>query len=87
MKKLLAMACLLVLGGCAMTAEQCKSADWFRLGYRDGYEAPPPHKGSMLATYTDRCSVHGTKPDADAYAKGLESGAQNRLYWWGPSWP
>jgi hypothetical protein len=38
----------------------------------------------MLDTYTAECAVHGTKPDAEAYAKGLESGQWNRLLWWGP---
>jgi hypothetical protein len=89
MKKYLIPACTLALAGCmTMTAERCKSADWFWLGQRDGYDAAPPYKGSLLDTYTAECAAHGTKPDAAAYAKGLESGAQNRLYWWGPAgWP
>jgi len=90
MKKLLMLACATLLSGCAMTmtAERCKSMDWFWQGQRDGYEAAPPYKGSMLDIYTAECAVHGTKPDAEAYAKGLESGAQNRLSWWGPAgWP
>lgn len=88
MRKLLIFACAMALSGCAMTMERCKSADWFWLGQRDGYEAAPPYKGSMLDRYSAECAVHGTKPDAEAYAKGLESGAQNRLSWWGPGgWP
>ncbi len=86
MKKFLLLVCALTLSGCAttMTAERCKSADWFWYGQRDGYSVAPPADGSMLKTYAAECAVHGTKPDAQAYAKGLESGAQNRLYWWGP---
>jgi hypothetical protein len=41
----------------------------------------------MLRTYTAECAAHSVKPDTDAYAKGLAVGAENRLYWWGPSWP
>jgi hypothetical protein len=89
MKKILILACTLALAGCAgMSAEKCKSTDWFWLGQKDGYEAAPPYTGSMLDTYTAECAVHASKPDAAAYAKGLESGQQNRLYWWGPpGWP
>ena len=88
MKKFLILAFAAALSGCAMTAQHCQSADWYRLGYRDGYEAAPPNKGSMLNTYTAECAVHSVKPDNDAYAKGLVVGAENRLYWWGPGgWP
>ncbi len=90
MKKFLLLASTLLLSGCAinMSAETCRSMDWFWKGQRDGYDAAPPYKGSMIETYNAECAVHGTKPDAAAYAKGLESGAQNRLYWWGPAgWP
>jgi hypothetical protein len=33
-----AAACLLVVAACAapMSAQQCGSTDWYRLGYRDG---------------------------------------------------
>ena len=90
MKKLLILAYAMALSGCAttMSAERCKSMDWFWLGQKDGYDAAPPYTGSMLDIYTAECTVHGVKPDAEAYARGLASGAQNRLYWWGPpSWP
>ncbi len=87
MKKYLVLACTLALSGCAttMSAERCKSMDWFWLGQKDGYDAAPPYTGSLLDMYTTECAVHGTRPDAEAYAKGLASGAQNRLYWWGPA--
>ena len=86
MKEFLLFAYASVLCGCAITmsAEKCKATDWFWLGQKDGYDAAPPYTGSMLDTYTAECAVHGTRPDAEAYAKGLASGAQNRLYWWGP---
>lgn len=90
MKKLLTWGCAMALSGCAttMTAERCKSMDWFWLGQKDGYDAAPPYTGSMLDTYNAECAVHSVKPDAEAYAKGLVSGQQNRLSWWGPGgWP
>ena len=88
MKSKLMLACTLALAGCTtMSAQQCSRADWNLLGYRDGFSSasPDPATKSMLATYTAECTPHGVKPDPVAYAKGLEAGSQNRLYWWGPS--
>lgn len=91
MKYGLMLACTLALTGCTtMSAQQCSSTNWNMLGYRDGYSSAStdPASKSMLAIYTAECAPHGVKPDAVAYAKGLETGSQNRLYWWGPStWP
>jgi len=87
MKKCLMLACTLALAGCmTMNAQDCTRADWNMLGYRDGYSGAStvPESKSLLNLYTAECAPHGTKPDAVAYAKGLETGSQNRLYWWGP---
>ncbi|MGH9576067.1 MAG: DUF2799 domain-containing protein [Terriglobales bacterium] len=81
MKKFLLLACLLALAGClSMGAEGCRNADWNRLGQRDGYSGG----GAMLEVYAADCAAHGVRPDAAAYAKGMETGAANRLLWWGP---
>jgi len=91
MNRCLMLACTLALAGCmTLNTESCRSMDWNWLGQRDGYSSasPDPASKSMLALYTAECAPHGVKPDAVAYAKGLETGSQNRLYWWGPStWP
>jgi len=85
MKESLVLACALLLAGCmTMSAENCRNADWKMLGYRDGYSA----SGSMLDQYTAECAPHDVRPDAAAFAIGMESGARDRLYWWGPpGWP
>ena len=91
MKRCLIVVCTLALAGCStLSAERCRSMDWNWLGQRDGYGSPSPDPASksMLPLYTAECAAHGVKPDVEAYTKGLETGSQNRLYWWGPSaWP
>lgn len=84
MKILLQLACALVLAGCqTMSAEHCRSSDWWRFGHRDGYSGGD----SLLSLYTAECAPHGTTPDAAAYGKGYDEGARHRLLWWGPPWP
>jgi hypothetical protein len=88
MKRCLMVACGLALAGCnTLNAERCRSMDWNWLGQRDGYGSanPDPASKSMLPLYAAECAPHGVKPDAVAYTKGLETGSQNRLYWWGPA--
>ena len=91
MKKFLLLACTLTLAGCAtMNAQDCSRADWNMLGYRDGFSGASTdwRSKSMLGTYSAECMPHGHRPDVAAYEKGLETGTQNRLFWWGPaSWP
>lgn len=81
MEKCLMLACTLALGGClTLSAEDCRSIDWNQLGLRDGYSGGD----SLLDLYTAECAPHGGKPDAAAYARGLEAGRWNRVLWWGP---
>ena len=63
----------LALAGCAtMDAGECRSADWYQVGYRDGLFGMQ----RMDEAYTHQCSQHGASPDRVQYAKGWQEG------WW-----
>jgi len=67
----LALACVLLLAGCAgTTAESCSTLDWYRQGYVDGLRSP----FSLIEQHTTRCAAVGVKPDAERYQKGWADG-------------
>ena len=72
MKRLLAIAITcLTLGGCvSMDANECRAANWYDLGFRDGLYGLQ----RMDFAYTDQCGKHGVQPDAAAYRKGWQEG-------------
>ena len=53
-----------------MDAAECRGADWYQLGFRDGIYGMQ----KMDFVYADQCGKHGTQPDAAAYAKGWQEG-------------
>jgi len=63
---------LLLLGGCAGLSEsQCRDADWYKLGRRDGeiYGSR-----AMIDQYRHQCAAYGVRPDEAAYALGWDDG-------------
>jgi hypothetical protein len=67
---LLAFICL-TLGGCVtMDASECRSANWYEIGFRDGLFGMQ----RMDVAYDEQCSKQGAKPDIVAYAKGWQEG-------------
>ena len=71
MKPLLFAFTCLTLGGCAgMDAGECRGANWYDVGFRDGLFGMQ----RMDLAYDAQCSRHGTKPDLLAYAKGWQEG-------------
>ena len=61
----------LTLAGCAgMDANQCRSADWYQIGFRDGLY------GSQRTDYVygSQCAAHGVTVDEAAYGKGWQEG-------------
>jgi hypothetical protein len=64
-------ACVLLAAGCAapMSAEQCASADWYRLGYRDGdvYGLQ-----AQIVQYAEQC--RSASVDRKAYMAGWSDG-------------
>jgi len=65
--------CALLLAGCATAPDdvvECRSADWEKVGRRDGGSG----HSSQLQAHAAACAPHGVKPDEAAYARGLETG-------------
>jgi predicted small secreted protein len=78
MKQIAILATAFVLAACADTPAvgmgDCKSTDWYKLGYRDGSQAGR----SELDAYAQHCA--GVKPDAAAYNQGLEKGQWEKAH-------
>lgn len=72
MKTLLApaFACLTLSGCVAMDAAQCRDANWYEIGFRDGLFGMQ----RMDTAYEQECGRHGAKTDPAAYAKGWQEG-------------
>jgi len=66
----LALAAAL-LGGCAgMSDTECRSADWYDVGYRDArYKLQ-----SQDEVYAQQCERYGVKVERERYAQGLREG-------------
>jgi hypothetical protein len=66
-----------LLCGCAGLSEaECRSADWYALGFRDAiYELRPQE-----LVYGESCSRHGVKIDAARYAQGWTDGRYEAEY-------
>ena len=57
----------LTLSGCAgMSAEQCRTANWYELGERDGLNGIPPR----IDTYAFQCERHNTQAAREQYLEG-----------------
>jgi hypothetical protein len=72
MRPLFALAFVgLTLAGCvSMDASQCRDANWYEIGFRDGLFGLQ----RMDIAYDDQCSRQGAKADVGAYAKGWQEG-------------
>jgi len=71
MKNLLLAFTCLTLGACAtMDAAECRSANWYDLGFRDGLHGIQ----RMDFVYAEQCGKHGAQPDAAAYGRGWQEG-------------
>lgn len=72
--RILAFACLasLLAGGCAPLSEsECRSADWYALGYRDGdiYGLRP-----QIDQYAHLCRAYGVQAEESRYMVGWVDG-------------
>ena len=72
MRRLIAFAvtCLTLTGCVSMDAAECRAANWYELGFRDGLAGLQ----RMDVAYDEQCGKHGAKPDSAAYAKGWQEG-------------
>ena len=62
---------VLALHGCAgLSDADCRSANWYAIGYRDArYKLQ-----SQAEVYANQCSRHGVQVDAASYEQGLRQG-------------
>lgn len=66
-----AASLLLLLAGCAsLDAEGCRSADWYRVGFRDAMYGLQRQDYS----YDAQCAAHGGTVDEPRYAQGWREG-------------
>ncbi len=72
MPRLLVWMLLGVLPGCATLSEnECRSADWYEIGERDGSAG---HSRSRVEEHAEACRKLGIIPDRSAYYSGREQG-------------
>lgn len=66
------LACLALLCGCSTLSEQeCRSADWYQLGAKDGQQGEP---ANLLDEHKESCKSYGVRPDESRYLEGREAG-------------
>ena len=64
----------LQLTGCATLSEnECRSADWQAIGYRDGANG---YDAGRLASHTEACAEYGIDPDRREYETGRFRGLE-----------
>ena len=60
-----------IIGGCAaMSDPECRSADWYQVGYRDALYGLQPQDGA----YAHQCERSGAKVDRARYGQGWREG-------------
>lgn len=65
---------VLTLPGCAtLSEEECKTADWGRLGYQDGAAG---HPESRLAEHAEACAKVNIRPMTDIWRSGWDRGVR-----------
>jgi len=66
-----ALFAVLALHGCAgLSDADCRSANWYAVGYRDArYKLQ-----SQAEVYAMQCARHGVQVDAASYEQGLRQG-------------
>lgn len=69
---LLVLSATLLQTGCAsLSKDECRYADWYDIGYRDGRQGFP---GDRLVTHAKACGEHGVAPDRTRYLDGRAAG-------------
>lgn len=72
MTRLLALAPLLILFGCATLSEdECRGADWYEIGRSDGADG---RRANFLQQHAKACRDYGIRPDVVAWRKGRADG-------------
>ena len=63
-------ACVLAAGCTTVTDSECRSTNWYDLGFRDAILALQPQELS----YAEACARHGVKIDSARYLQGWTEG-------------
>jgi hypothetical protein len=67
-----ACAAAFVLGGCAsLTEQQCRTADWYAIGERDGRDG---YGDGRIDEHAKACAELGIEPDRTSWAAGRADG-------------
>lgn len=62
----------LLLSGCAtMNEDECRSADWYSVGFEDGAHGRPIN---YIGNHREACAEYGIRPQADRYQDGWNKG-------------
>lgn len=70
----LSCAALAIVGGCASLSEnECLTADWESIGYRDGSRG---YDAGRIGTHGEACAEHGIKADRQLYEEGRLRGLE-----------
>lgn len=63
---------LLLLAGCAtMNEDECRSADWYSVGFEDGAHG---RSINYIGNHREACAEYGISPQADRYQDGWNQG-------------
>jgi hypothetical protein len=69
------LLCTLALAACAtMTADECRQANWYDVGLRDGRDG---RAAGRLQEHREACAEAQVKPDEARYAQGRQQGLRD----------
>lgn len=71
---LMSLASLMLAGCESMSPQECKVADWGRVGHADGTRGESDRR---IAAYTEDCGKVGVVPNAQLYRYGWDQGIVN----------
>lgn len=64
-----------LLGGCATLSEgECRTSDWYDIGFRDGRRGEPQDR---ISRHAGACADHGVAPDRARYLEGHQAGLEH----------
>lgn len=72
-RTIIPLTLLTALAGCtSMSPEECKTANWYQVGYQDGLNG---HNPNLINNYAEDCGEVGISADNAAWQQGFNNGA------------